>query len=127
MRVASGILACLAALGAGAFAAPSVAAQSTYHIHGYYKLYKSEGIWEHSSDSPWQVVKDEPWIDSELTHFGYVPMTHDSQRFYCLIEDHPSTGSNILEKTFICGDPDTVKMNYIENSKTHISLYGGGR
>ncbi len=126
MRVASGVLACLAALAAGAFATPSVAAQSTYHLHGYYKIFKEEATWEHSNDSPWQVVKGEDWIDPQLLHWGYVPVTHDSQRLYCLIDDKPRTGSNLQEKTFFCGDPAEIETAYADKWKPNLRLYGGG-
>lgn len=126
MRVASGIFACLAGWVSCAFAAPDgVAPQRTYHLHGYYKLYTQQAIWELSDDSPWQVVKGEPWINSELVHWSYVPMTHDSQHYYCLIDEKPRTGTNILEKTFICGDPLTVELDYNNHWNPHLSLYGG--
>jgi hypothetical protein len=131
MRAAVGSFVCLAALTSLAFAAPqsaapqSAAPQPTYHLRGYYKLHTQVGIWQLSDDSPWQVVKDEPWINPRLVHWGYVPITHDSKHYYCLIDDKPRTGTNILEKTFVCGDPKTVQLIFDNNWQPVLPLYSG--
>jgi hypothetical protein len=126
MRVATVSLACLTALTSFAFAAPqSAAPQPSYHLRGYYELHYQVATWQTSDDSPWQVVKDEPWIQARLVKWGYIPMTHDSKRYYCLIDDHPRTGSNIAGKTFICGDPATVETLFTNNLRPQIPLYSG--
>jgi hypothetical protein len=124
--VAMGSFACFAALASLAFALPkSDAPQPSYHLQGYYKLHQQVATWQVSNDSPWQVVKDESWIDPRLVKWGYVPVTHDSDHYYCLIDDKPRTGSNILEKTFICGDPKTVELLFNNNWRPVLPLYGG--
>ena len=127
MRILSRPFICLTALASVAFAAPeSTAPLPTYHLRGYYKLVDEKAIWQFSDNSPWQVVKNEPWIDARVVNWGYVPLTHDSRHYYCLIDDKPITGSNIAKTTFICGDADVVKFNYFSNVRPHLSLYGGG-
>lgn len=127
MRAAVGSFACLTALASFASAAPESAAhQPTYHLHGYYKLYGRMGMWHFSDDSPWQVVKDEPWIDPRVVKWGYVPLTHNSEHYYCIIDYGPRTGSKISERTFMCGDPETVELIYNFNWIPGLSLYGGG-
>ena len=126
MRAVLGSFACLTALASLACAAPvSAAPQGVYHLHGYYKLRQQVATWETSSDAPWQVTKNAPWVDPRLVKWGYVPVTHDSGQYYCLIEDKPMTGSNILEKTFICGDPKTVELIFNNNWRPKVTLYGG--
>ncbi len=127
MRVAAGSLACLGALTSLALAAPqNTTSLPTYHLRGYYELHYQTGVWQSSNNSPWQVVKDEPWIQDSVVKWGYVPMTHDSKHYYCLIDDHPRTGSNILGKTFVCGDPATVETLSTNNLRPKLPLYGGG-
>ena len=123
MRAAVGSFACLIGLASLASAA---ALQPTYHVHGYYKLNGRVAMWQFSDASPWQVVKDEPWVDSRLVKWGYVPLTHDSQHYYCLIDDSPRTGSRISEKTFVCGDPETVEVIFNSNWIPKLPLYGAG-
>lgn len=126
MRAAVGSLACLAALVPLAFAAPETAPPPpTYHLHGYYHLYNRMATWQFSDGSPWQVVKDDPWIDPMVVKWGYVPMTHNSKHYYCLIDDRPRTGSNIIEKTFVCGDPEVVELVFRNNWKPILAQYGG--
>ncbi len=127
MRAALGSFACLAAVASVAFATPESASapQRTYHLHGYYKLHQQVATWEVSDDSPWQVVKDAPWIDTRLVKWGYVPVTHGSDHYYCQIEDKPMTGTNIQGKTFICGDPKTVELIFNNNWRPKVPLYGG--
>ena len=124
MRTIVGSLACLTAFASLAFAA-SEGATRTYHLHGYYKLYERAATWQLSDDSPWQVVKNESWVNPRLVKWGYVPMTHDSDHYYCLISDVPRTGTTMVEKTFICGDPATVELDFNNNWKPTLSLYGG--
>src|ERR1700739_3034932 len=104
MRAILGCFACLASMTSLASAAPeSPAAPAAatplpaYHLHGYYKLLDEIPTWQAGDDSPWQVVKGEPWIKPRLVKWGYVPIVHDSQPYYCLI-DGPRTGSHIIEQ-----------------------------
>jgi hypothetical protein len=131
MRTIVGCFAGLAAMTAPAFAAPESAAPAaaaplpTYHLHGYYKLLDQVPTWQQSDDAPWQVVKDQPWIKPRLVKWGYVPMTHDSQPYYCLIDHHPRTGSHLNEPLFICGDPKTVEWIFDTGRNPTLLLYGG--
>jgi hypothetical protein len=125
MRTVVGTFICLTALASVAFAEPETNTPlPTYHLHGFYKLRDRTAIWQISDKSPWQVVKDEPWIEPRLVKWGYVPLTHNSQHYYCLIDDKPITGSNIAKTTFICGDASTVAFNYINNWRPSLLLYG---
>jgi hypothetical protein len=125
MRTVVGTFICLTALACVAFAAPETNAPlPTYHLHGYYKLRDRSAIWQLSDRSPWQVVKDEPWIEPRVVKWGYVPIVHNSQRYYCLIDDRPITGSNIARTTFLCGDAATVQFNYNNGWRPSLSLYG---
>jgi hypothetical protein len=125
MRTVVGTFICLTAFASVAFAEPETNAPlPTYHLHGYYQLRDRSAIWQLSDKSPWQVVKDEPWIEPRLVKWGYVPITHNSQHYYCLIDDKPITGSNIAKTTFVCGDASTVALNYINNWKPSLLLYG---
>jgi len=127
MRTVIGAFICLSALTSLALAASERAAPlPTYHIRGYYKLGNLTAIWQYSDNSPWQVVENEPWIDPRLVKWGYVPMRHDSKNYLCLIDDRPITGSNIARKTFICGDVSTTSVNYDNNWRPTLMLYGGG-
>ena len=131
MRATVGLLAGLAAMASFASAAPESTAPAgaaplpTYYLHGYYKLLDQVPTWQQSDDAPWQVVKNEPWIKRRLVKWGYVPIIHDSQRYYCLIDDNPRTGSHVNEQTFICGDPKTVEWIFNNNLSPTLPLYGG--
>ena len=126
MRLIVGCFACLTALSSLAFAAPESAAPlPAYHLHGYYQLHDDTGVWTQSDDSPWQVVRDEAWIEPYLVKWGYVPMTHDSKHYYCQIDGRPRTGTNINQKTFVCGDPETVDLLYNTKRKPTLLLYAG--
>lgn len=126
MRTVVGTLICLSGFATLAWAAPeSTAPLPTYHLHGYYSIREENAVWTFSDDSPWQVVKDEPWIDPKVVKWGYVPLSHDSRHYYCLIEDEPITGSNIAKKTFICGDANTVRFGYVNDWRPTLRLYGG--
>ena len=133
MRAIVGCVACLAAMTSLASAASESTAPAagaapplpTYYLHGYYKLLDNVPTWQQSDDSPWQVVKGEPWIKPRLVKWGYVPVTHDSEPYYCLIDNGPRTGSHVIEKTFICGDPKTVEYIFNTNRTPTIPLYGG--
>jgi hypothetical protein len=125
MRTAATFI-CLTALASVAFAGPETNAPlPTYHLHGYYKLGNRSAIWQPSDRSPWQVVKDEPWIESRLVKWGYVPIVHNSEHYYCLIDDRPTTGSNVAKTTFVCGDASIVELNYNNGWRPTLSLYGG--
>jgi hypothetical protein len=69
--------------------------------------------------------KNEPWINPRLVKWGYVPMVHDSKPFYCLIDDRPRTGSHVMERTFICGDPASTELVFNIWRTPRLSLYGG--
>jgi hypothetical protein len=133
VRVAAGCFACVTALTSLAVAeSPSsdqgaAAPAPTYYLHGYYKLLDQRPTWQYSDASPWQVVRNEPWVQPRLVKWGYVPMTHDSQRYYCLIDDRPRTGSHVIERTFICGDPATAEWIFNSGRRPTLALYGGGR
>jgi hypothetical protein len=127
MRTVVGTFICLTALTSLACAAAETTAPlPTYHLRGYYKLRDQAAIWQISDNSPWQVVKNEPWIDPQVVKWGYVPITHNSQHYYCLIDDRPITGSNIAKTTFICGDAAAVQFDYFNNVRPTLRLYGGG-
>jgi hypothetical protein len=126
MRAAVGYFVGLTALASLTCAAlVSAAPLRTYHLKGYYKLNEQEGIWQPSDNTPWQVVSDQPWIDRMVVKWGYLPMVHDSQNYYCLIQDSPTTGTRMTDKTFVCGDPATVESIYNNNLKPKLRLYGG--
>jgi hypothetical protein len=123
MRATLGSLLCFSTLASLACAAPasfavpaSAALQPTYHLHGYYELHETNVMWQFSNNSPWQVVKDDPWIDPKLVKWGYVPIVHGSDHYYCVIDKRPRTGTNILKKTFTCGDPKTAALIFINNN-----------
>lgn len=133
MHATLGCFACLAAMTSLAYAAPERTAPAgaaasplpTYYLHGYYKLLDEVPTWQQSDAFPWQVVKDEPWIKPRLVKWGYVPMTHDAQNYYCLIDGGPRTGSHVAEPIFICGDPKTVEWIFNTNRTPRVPLYGG--
>lgn len=134
MRAIPGCFACLAAITSLASAAPETAAPApaataaplpTYHLRGYYKLLDEIPTWQQSDDSPWQVVKSEPWIKRRLVQWGYVPIVHDSQNYYCLIDGGPRTGTHITDQVFVCGDPKTVEWIFNTNRTPKIPTYGG--
>jgi len=105
---------------------PGAAPPPAYHLKGYYRLTDQIPTWQISDNTPWQVVKGEPWIKPRLVKWGYVPMTHDAKRYYCLIDDRPRTGSLIMEQTFVCGDPETVEWMFNTGRSPRLPLYGGG-
>ena len=129
MRVAAGCFACLTAMASFAFAASPSEGQGdpapTYYLRGFYKLLDQRPTWQASDDSPWQVVRNEPWVNPRLVKWGYVPMTHDSKRYYCLIDDRPRTGSHVIERTFVCGDPSTAEWLFNIGRTPKLALYGG--
>jgi len=123
MRAVTGCLACLAATASLAFAA-SQPAPKPIHLRGYYEL-DWVPTWRFSDSSPWYVVKNADWANSRLVKWGYVPVTHDSKRYYCLIDNSPRTGSHIPEQTFMCGDPATAEWLFNNNYRPTRLLYGG--
>jgi len=136
MRVTVELLSCLA-MASVVFAAPATeppgnskpaSSTPTYYLRGYYKVDSQRPVWQDSDDSPWQQVESNAsWVDSRLVKSGYVPFTHDSKNYYCLIDDKSRTGSHVVEATFICGDPAIVKLLYIQNnSRPVIPMTGGG-
>ena len=137
MRVPVGCFACLAAMASVAFAAPEAAPQGnstptdstpTYFLRGYYKIDSQRPVWQDSDSSPWSQVKtNAPWVNRRVVKWGYVPFTHNSKNYYCLIDDKPRTGSHVMETTFICGDPAIVDSLFLQNNwKPNIPMIGGG-
>jgi hypothetical protein len=125
MRAIVGFLACLAAMTSLATENTAPAPLPAYHLHGYYKLLDNIPTWQQSDPSAWQVVQGEPWINKRLVKWGYVPMTHDAQNYYCLINDGPRTGSHVTERIFVCGDPKTVEWVFNTGRTPTIPLYAG--
>jgi hypothetical protein len=99
--------------------------QPPIYLRGYYRLYNTYSIWRHSDHTPWYVVNDAPWADPRLVKWGYVPVMHDAERYYCMIDHEPPTGSRIPEWTFMCGDPATMQLLYNRNRPPVGLLYGG--
>lgn len=132
MRASVGCFACLAAMASVAFAAPESApsgnSMPTYYLRGYYSIDSQTAVWRTSDAAPWSRVKEnEPWVNRRIvSKWGYVPFTHDSKNYYCYIDDHPQTGSHVVDTTFICGDPDTLQWLFQNNSQPTIPLIGGG-
>jgi hypothetical protein len=120
------ILACLACITAmtSASVAASEGEPSAMHLRGYYRIYDWYTVWQFSDASPWYVIKGASWADPRLVKWGYVPVAHDSEHYYCLIDHEPRTGSNILEWIFSCGDPATVEQLYNANRRPVGLLYG---
>jgi hypothetical protein len=109
MRATVGYLACLAA-GVSSTAWPSE--PSPIYLRGYYTIQGHYLLWQHSDSSPWYVMKDAPWANPRLVEWGYVPVTHNAQNYYCVIDHGPPTGSLVPLRTFACGDPATVEQLY---------------
>ena len=109
MRATARYLACLAAV-VSAGARPSES--SPIYLSGYYRVYPSYTAWQSGDGLPWYVVKDAPWADARLVKWGYLPVTHNAQNYYCIIEHDPPTGSRIPLWRFACGDPATVGLLY---------------
>ena len=124
MRVINGFLVCFAVT-----ALASVTARpnepSPVHLRGYYRLYDRYSVWRPSDAAPWYILNEAHWADPRLVKWGYVPVMHDSQRYYCLIDHGPPTGSRIPEWTFVCGDPETVEVLYNTNQRPAGFRYGG--
>jgi hypothetical protein len=76
---------------------------------------------------PWSQVKtNTPWVNPRLVKWGYVPFTHDSKNYYCLIEEGARTGSHVIDTTFMCGDPGTVQWLFQNNWRPSVPMIGGG-
>jgi len=86
----------------------------------YYRLYDRYSVWLFSDPAPWYIVNDAPWADPRLVKWGYVPVTHEAQNFYCLIGHEPLTGSHIATRTLACGDPLTVEQLYESNRPSSV-------
>jgi hypothetical protein len=122
VRAVMGCLACVAAMLSAAFAA-SQSDPAPIYLHGFYELDRHP-TWRLSDAAPWNVVKDAPWANPRLVKWGYVPVTHDSRHYYCLIDYSPRTGSHISELTFMCGDPATAEWLFNNNWRPVGRLYG---
>jgi hypothetical protein len=114
-----------AAQAAAAEAAPAGAEQVTgsFTLPGYYAL-NFYPMWQPSDLTPWYVLKKPSWADSRLLKWGYIAVTHDGKRYYCLIQNTPPTGTLIGKRTYLCGDPTTTEMLYNINWKPQILIYG---
>ena len=123
MRAILGCLACLAAMTSGSLAA-SEGEPAVMHLSGYFRIYDQYTVWQYSDRSAWYVIKSASWADPRLVKWGYVPVAHDSQHYYCLIDHEARTGSKILEWLFFCGDPATVEVLYDTNRRPVGLLYG---
>jgi hypothetical protein len=117
MRATVACFVCLAAMGSMAFATPQggptpTHSTPTYYLRGYYKLDNQRPTWQDSDSSPWSQVKTStPWVNPRLVKWGYVPFTHDSKNYYCLIEEGARTGSQWL---------------FQNNWRPSVPLIGGG-
>lgn len=123
MRTTAKSFAALAFLASASFAA-APPDRSPVYLPGYYRLYDWHSVWQYSDRLPWYVERTASWAAPQLVKWGYVPVEHDSQRYYCLIDHAARTGSNIVEWIFTCGDPDTVQLLYTSNRRPLGRLYG---
>ncbi len=129
-------LACLCCMSLMALAAPAAKpggaspARSlpTYYLRGYYRMDSQRPVWQDSDSAPWQQVSpDAAWVNQRLVKWGYVPFTHGSRNYYCLIDDKPRTGSHIGDVTFICGEPAIVQSIFLQNNgRPVLPMIGGG-
>jgi hypothetical protein len=132
MRATLGCFACLAMMGSVAFATPEgnstqTGSTPTYYLRGYYKIDNQRPTWQSSDSSPWSEVKrNAPWVNRQLVKWGYVPFTHDSKNYYCLIEKGAQTGSHVIDTTFMCGEPDTVQWLFQNKWWPSVPMIGGG-
>ena len=128
MRAAVASFACLTAMASLAFAAPPQEGSiPTYYLRGYYRLDDQRPTWQDSDSSPWSEVKSNaPWVNRRLVNWGYVPFTHDSKNYYCMIDHGSRTGSHVVDVTFMCGDPATVQWLFQNNWRPNVALIGGG-
>ncbi|HVN44759.1 MAG TPA: hypothetical protein VMT66_05855 [Steroidobacteraceae bacterium] len=139
MRLTVGCcFAVLAAITSVSFAAPESAppgpastptgSARTYYLRGYYRMDTERPVWQDSDSSPWsQVAANAPWVNARMIKWGYVPFTHDSKNYYCLIDDKPRTGSHVVEATFMCGDAAIVQSMFLQNgSRPNTPMIGGG-
>ncbi|HSY04336.1 MAG TPA: hypothetical protein VK803_00195 [Steroidobacteraceae bacterium] len=125
MRTTLGLFAALAAIVSVPLAALQNDEPSPVYLRGFYRLHDRYAVWQYSDRSPWYVQRNAPWADRRFVKWGYVPVMHDSQRYYCLIDRDPPTGTRIAERTFTCGDPATVEELYLSNQRPFGLLYGG--
>ena len=123
MRATVGYTACLAAMAASLAFAASPPESTPVHLSGFYQL-DWVPTWRSSDSSPWYVMKQADWANPRLIKWGYVPVTHDAKRYYCLIDYSPKTGSHIPEHTFMCGDPETAEWLFDNNYRPTRLLYG---
>jgi hypothetical protein len=136
MRVLLALLAYPIAMTSVAFAQPEAAPHGnstpadstrTYYLRGYYKLDNQRPVWQASDSLPWsQAMASASWVNRRLVKWGYIPFTHDSNNYYCLIDSAPRTGSHVIETTFMCGDPASVQWLFQNNLKPSVSVTGGG-
>jgi len=111
MRASAGFVVCLAVAAVAAVTARSSEPSPTY-LRGYYKLDEHFLVWQPGDSSPWYVVMDAPWADPLLVKWGYAPVMHNAQNYYCVIDHVPPIGSHIPMWMFACGDPETVEHIY---------------
>ena len=129
MRAAVACLVCLTAMSSVALSAPPPQSDSlpTYYLRGYYKIDNQRPAWQTSDEAPWSQVKSNTeWVNPRLVKYGYIPFTHDSKNYYCWIDNGPRTGSHVIERTFLCGDPASVQWLFQNNWKPYLPMTGGG-
>ena len=125
MRAVVKCFACLTTITPLALATPQGDSAPSYYLRGFYKLLDQEPTWQLSDASPWQVAKNETWVNPRLVKWGYVPVVHAAERYYCLIDHSARTGSHIVEWIFVCGDPGTTVWLFNNNRRPVLRLYGG--
>jgi hypothetical protein len=122
VRTVLASLACALTLTAAALGAQLQVAH-VFTLRGYYAL-DFYPIWQSSDNKPWYVLKQAPWADPLLLKWGYVAVSHDGQRYYCLIQEEPPVGTRLSKRTYICGNPATAEMLYTNNWRPKILTYG---
>ena len=74
------------------------------------------------SANSWELASNASWVDSRLVRSeGWVPMTQGGKRYYCRKEAPPFSR---LNARMVCGDADTVELNYNNRSvgRTQTSI-----
>jgi hypothetical protein len=95
------------------------------YLSGYYRFYERNFVWQDGDGMPWYVLKNAAWADPRLVNWGYVPVSHDAQDYYCLINHGAPTGSRIPLWLFACGDPATAERLY-NSHRVPVVLWDGG-
>lgn len=119
------MLACTALYAAAAWPTDASNDSPPIHLRGYYRLYERYSVWRLSDASPWYILDNARWADRRLVKWGYVPVMHDGERYYCMVDHDAPTGSRIPIWMFSCGDPATVELLYNSNRPPLGLRYGG--